>query len=1269
MARKVKGMTIELSADMTKFDKAMQRAYNKSNTLNGKLQNLNRLLKYRPNDKDLYSQSFKALEEQINNSKQKLKDLSDAYKVACKDFKDGKIGVDALEALRLEMKSTENDIKKFQGQLDKLKKKATDYAETAGKINVLNKSLKENKDALDKVNKALKLDHNNIDLVKVKQGLLNDSIEKTKEKLDLAKKAQKEALDEFNKGNMGKAEYAKVCAEVVKTKDELKNLIVETDTASKKLREISQKTGDIGKKMTDTGKWMTTRVSLPIAGALTAVVKENMALEDAMAGVHKTTNMTDAELKKMEETFIDMSKSTPVTAKELANIGEIAGQLGIKKENIAQFAKTISDLTIATNLTKEQGSMDLARFMAITQMSQDEVGNLGSAIVDLGNNYATNEDEIVSMSLRLAAQGKIAGLTEADIMGIATALSAVGLKSEQGGSSFSRVMMKMNSAVLSSEEKTQRLNQMLEGTGYSIEDVARAVEQGGKAGKESLDTIGNAIGMTGEDLKDLATGAEASSQKLDVLGKVSGLGADGFAKAWREDPMIAIEAFIKGIKGMIDRNEDLTDVFESLDMNGIRETDTLQRLAGGNELLANAVKTSNDAYKDNTALAEEVDIFNKTTSSQLKILKNDAIAVAKSLGNTLMPVFKNLVENLKDFAEWLQKVDPKYIELIVKALLGLMVAGPIVGILGNIFTGISKITGFASEVSAGMTLISNGFSAGSSMAGLFAKGLTFLISPTGLLTAAIATLISVGLFKLNEAMQESVIESDLFGEGVSEGTKKAVGGFLELNDEATNQLNTLKATGDVVSQETVDKISGNFEAMGSQIAEKINTRKEEASSTLRGLYTELGTISDEENLNAIARVELNYEDMARRNEEGQARIKEILTLAKDEKRALSEEERNEINTIQNQMKDDGIRVLSESEQEYAIIRQRMKDQAGIISTEQASKLVQDSIEVRDKTIANAEEEYDKRIRQAELLRADGTEESARLADKIIEDSKTARDKTIADAEERHRKIVDEAKGQAREHIDEVDWETGEILTGWQKLGRDMATTWDNMINTVDTKVGNFGRGLRTSFSNLWEDITTSFGGFIENQKEGFERIGRHARDNIDGYVESFTTMPDRISDGVIRAWNWVKQGVYNAIIEPFESVIERIKGMFDFELPMPRIPSPHIQWQEYSVLNRTFSIPWSIDWYKDGGIFTKPTLFNTPYGMKGVGEAGPEAVLPIEKLDSIVANAIVKAGGNSNSGISISGNTFYVREDEDVEKIARKLYDLIERKKRGVGLG
>lgn len=1247
MARKVRGMTIELSADMTKFDKAMKKAYDKSAELSKKIADINRLLKVRPNDKDLYSQGFKALEEQINVSKQKLRDLSEAYKIACKDFADKKIGVDTLESLRRSIKETDNDIKKFQGQLEAMKKKASVFAEITANVDKLNKALEKNKGALTDVNKALKLDPNNVDLTKIKQDLLNDSIEKTKEKLKLVKEAQSEALNEFSKGNLGKDEYAKVSTEVVKTKNELKNLIAETNLASKKLRDISNKTGEIGNKLTSSGRSLRNKISAPIAGMMGLVAKESMALEDAMAGVRKTTDMSDAELKKMEDTFISMSKTTPVTAKELANIGEIAGQLGIKKENIAKFAKTISDLTIATNLTKDQGAMDLARFMAITQMSQDEVGNLGSAITDLGNKFSTNEDEIVSMSLRLAAQGKIAGLTEADIMGVATAMSAVGIKSEQGGSAFSRIMMKMNSAVLSSEEKTKKLNNLLAGTGYSIQDVARAVEKGGKAGNDSLETIGKAIGMTGSDLKELATNAGNSSAKLDILGKVSGLGAKGFADAWRKDPMKAIEAFVKGIKGMADRNEDLTDIFKGLDMNGIREVDVLQRLAGGNNLLADAVGTANKAYKDNTALSKEVEIFNKTTSSQLKILKNEAIAVGKSMGNTLLPIIKNLVEDLKNFAERLQKVDPKYIELIVKALLGLMTVGPIVGVLGNVFTTISKITGFASDVSKAMTLISNGFSGGASMAGLFAKGLTFLISPAGALTAAIAILGGITFYELNKKMQEAVVQSDVFGEGVSEGTKKAVGGFLDLSNEASNQLNTLKATGDVVTQETVEKISGNFEAMGSQIAEKISSRKEEASQSLKDMYTELGTITDKDNLETIAKVEGKYDEMAKRNEEGQARIKEILTKAKEEKRTLTEEERNQINTIQNQMKDDGIRVLSESEQEYAVIRQRMKDQAGAISTEQASKLVQDSVKVRDETIANAEKEYDERIKQAELLRADGSAESEKLADKILEESKKARDKTIEDAQERHKKIVEEAKKQAGEHVNEVNWETGQILTGWQK----------------------FGQGLSTSFSNLWKDIKTSFGDFIENQKQGFERIGRHAKENIDRYVKYFKEMPSRIANGVISAWNGVKQGIYDNIVSPFKRIVKNIRDMFDFELPMPRIPSPHIQWQEISVLNRSFSIPYGIDWYKDGGIFTKPTLFNTPYGMKGVGEAGAEAVLPIEKLDSIVAKALIKAGSNDNYGVSVTGNNFYVREEDDIEKVARKLYDLIERKKRGVGLG
>ena len=163
-----------------------------------------------------------------------------------------------------------------------------------------------------------------------------------------------------------------------------------------------------------------------------------MDYESAFTGVLKTVEGTPEQLEKINTGIREMSKEIPASAVEIAGVAEAAGQLAIETDNVVEFTRVMIDLGEATNLTAETGANQLARFANIMQMSHDDFDRLGASIVDLGNNSATTEAEIAEMALRLAGAGKQVNMTESEIMGIAAALSSLGIESQMGGSAMSK---------------------------------------------------------------------------------------------------------------------------------------------------------------------------------------------------------------------------------------------------------------------------------------------------------------------------------------------------------------------------------------------------------------------------------------------------------------------------------------------------------------------------------------------------------------------------------------------------------------------------------------------------------------------------------------------------------------------------------------------------------------------------------------------------------------------------------------------------------------
>lgn len=329
-----------------------------------------------------------------------------------------------------------------------------------------------------------------------------------------------------------------------------------------------------------------------ITEALWECVDASVDFESAMAGVAKTTNMSDDELAVMAEDIKKLSTEMPVAATELAGIVEVAGQLGIAKEDLLSFSVVMANLGVSTNMTSEEAATMLARFANVTKMAPAMYENLGSVVVALGNNFATTESEIVTMGQRLAAAGELAGLTEPEIMALAAAMSSVGIQAEAGGTAMTQTLTAMEQAV--------------------------------------------------------ATGGSG----LEKFASVAGMSAEQFASTWESKPIEAIEAFINGLGRLDEQGESATLVLEEMGLSGIRQGNMLKSLATASGLLTDAVGLANTAWTENTALMKEATTRYETTESKFKMFENSVTALKIAVGDQLTPALADLADEGTDVVQW-----------------------------------------------------------------------------------------------------------------------------------------------------------------------------------------------------------------------------------------------------------------------------------------------------------------------------------------------------------------------------------------------------------------------------------------------------------------------------------------------------------------------------------------------------------------------------------------------------------------------------------------
>lgn len=453
-------------------------------------------------------------------------------------------------------------------------------------------------------------------------------------------------------------------------------------------------------------------------------------------------------------------------------------------------------------------------------------------------------------------------------------------------------------------------------------------------------------------------------------------------------------------------------------------------------------------------------------------------------------------------------------------------------------------------------------------------------------------------------------EIEVFDDKISDTTKNKVEPFIEKMRGLDDVLSGIQYTGDIISDDTVDRVKAQLTAISTSIINELDSDKNEALKNLEPLKAALGEAAYND---LIADNNRYYEQMQTQVAEKESRINEIMANARAENRTLTTYELGEINKLQTEIQDAGVKHLSETEEEYLLIMNRLKDNTIAINLEQGSAVIKQAKETKEEAIANAQAQYDGIYLEALRMKDAGiiTEEEY---NNMLAAAESTKEDAIKAAEEQYNTIYDTTTKKLGGTAKYIDEETGEIKSKWQVFCDNAKTKWSEAWNGIatwwDTNIGS------TIFNGEW-------------WKKKFENIGTGLKDG------------------------WAK-----------------VQKWWSDNVNFPDIKLPHFSWTEggyqatgvVKTILETLSLPTSIpklnvSWYEGGGFPNMGEMFIArESGPELVGSIGRKtAVANNDQIVSSLENGVYRAMMAANATKQGGTQTIRIINEIDGDVVGEKV--------------
>lgn len=1000
----------------------------------------------------------------------------------------------------------------------------------------VNTSIKSTQSALKDVNRLLKLDPSNTELLAQKQKLLKDAIGATKEKLDALKVAQEQAKQQLENGELGQDKYDALQREIIETEEELRRLQQEAATTSTTLSKIDvagQKMESVGNSIAGAGKKMM-GVTTVIGGVGIAAVKTAADFDSAMSQVAAVSGATGDDFDALRDKAREMGAKTKFSATEAAEAMNYMAMAGWKTGDMLDGIEGVMNLAAASGEDLATTSDIVTDALTAFGLTAKDSGHFADILAAASSNANTNVSMMGETFKYCAPIAGVLGFSAEDTAEAIGLMANAGIKSTQAGTALRTIMNNLSGDIKIS--------------GKAIGDVTIATTNADGSMRSLSDILGDCR---------TAFGSLTESEKAQTAESLVGKNAmSGFLAL-----MNAAPADVDKLSGAIANCD------------------------GVSEKMATTMQ-------DNLA-------------GQLTILKSQLQELAISFGDILMPTIRSIVSKLQGFIDKLNSMDEGTKRAIITIALLVASIGPLLIIIG---TTISKIgvamQGFV-KLANGVSKLKVAIQGGTGVLGKLGAALGGVSAPVLAVVAVIAVLVAafVHLWRTNEGFRDAII-------GTWNRIKDTISGFCQgivdrlnaLGFQFTDIVDVLKTAWDGFCQ----ILAPVFEGVFNHIANIL--------STVTGVITGILDVF-------IGIFTGNWS-------QAWTGVKEIFSSIWN---GISSFFTNILNVIKG-VADVVLGWFGTSWNEvWTNIKTFFEGiWNGIVSFftgiwETIKNIVQTGIMLIGSILEAA----------VDIIT---------LPFRFIWEN--CKEIIIA--------VWDAIKSKVTTVINAV---ASVISTVMNAIKIVFTTVW-NAIKTVVTTVVNAIKSVVTTVFNaikstaitVWNAVKTAVTTPVNAIKSTVTSVFNSVKSTV-------TSIFNGIKSTATSVWNGIKSDIttpIEAAKNKVKNVVDAIKGFFSgMKISLPHIKLPHFRVSGKLSIAPPSVPHLSIDWYKEGGIMTSPTIF----GMNGSslmagGEAGAEAILPLagfyKQLEAMISSHLNTSAmekylaviaDNSSKGIYLEDGT------------------------------